>query len=109
MDVEELRPAPRLESLARRYFAAEEIEALFALAEECRLPAFFTCWTRKEAYLKARGEGFRIPLRSFAVSLTEPACLLRAGDARRWQLHAIAPAKGFIGCVAVEIPPHTLK
>ena len=70
--------------------------------------AFFACWTRKEAYVKARGEGLALPLDRFDVTLVpgEPAALVRTADdareASRWSLQALAPGRGYVGAVAVE-------
>jgi 4'-phosphopantetheinyl transferase len=85
VDVENIRPEFASEAVAKRYFSAQEVDELERLALERRAEGFFLCWTRKEAYVKALGEGLRIPLDSFSVSLTpgEPA-QLHAKDAGRW-------------------------
>jgi len=70
VDVEWSARRGRTVELAERYFAAPEIEALRALPEEAQRPRFFQLWTLKEAYIKARGLGLRIPLHSFAFDLT---------------------------------------
>ena len=62
VDVERIRPDVTYEQLARRFFSPREVAALLALPENLRRKAFFTCWTCKEAYVKARGEGLSIPL-----------------------------------------------
>lgn len=70
--------------------------------------AFFNCWTRKEAYIKARGEGLSIPLDQFEVSLVpgEPTGLLSSElnpeEVSRWSLHAFNPATGYIAALVVE-------
>jgi 4'-phosphopantetheinyl transferase len=102
VDIERLRPAERMESLAWRYFAEEEANALLALPEDQRVGAFFAIWTRKEAYLKALGRGFSIPLRSFAVTLDQPARLLRGEGADQWQLWHLEPAAGYVGALAAQ-------
>lgn len=72
------------------------------------MEGFFNCWTRKEAYLKATGEGIADALPRIEVSLTpgEAARLSKInGDAlaaSRWQLGGLAPAPGFVGAVAIK-------
>jgi 4'-phosphopantetheinyl transferase len=69
---------------------------------------FFVCWTRKEAYSKARGEGLSMPLDQFEVSLIpgEPAALVSAqrdsNDAVRWSLEELFPAADYAATFAVE-------
>jgi 4'-phosphopantetheinyl transferase len=73
-----------------------------------RYEAFFAAWTRKEAYLKARGEGLSLPPQGVEVTLApdEPASLLSVGgdprEARRWTLHELKPRPGYAAAVAVE-------
>jgi 4'-phosphopantetheinyl transferase len=94
--------------LAERFFSPHEVSALRALAPEARTSAFFACWTRKEAYIKARGEGLSHPLHRFAVSLTpgEPAALLSAdddpGEVARWSLLDLSPGAAYRAVLAVE-------
>ena len=107
VDVERLRPLPRVERIAERFFSLPERKALLELPPERRAEAFFTCWTRKEAYVKARGEGLGHPLDQFAVSLVpgEAARLWAAGDGdereiARWSLDALVPAPGYVAALA---------
>ncbi|HEX8500631.1 MAG TPA: 4'-phosphopantetheinyl transferase superfamily protein [Pyrinomonadaceae bacterium] len=100
--------------IAERFFAPREVAALRALAPGERATAFFDCWTRKEAYIKARGEGLSHPLHSFAVSLApgEPAALLCTDDdpaeAASWSLLALSPGGPYRAALAVEgAPPST--
>lgn len=103
IDLEQIRPQLAGEGIARRYFAAREVEELQALAPQFRPEAFFLCWTRKEAYVKAHGAGLSLPLDSFTVSLTpgDPA-ELRAGDSGKWSMRSLEPASGFVGAIVVE-------
>jgi len=61
------------------------------------------CWTRKEAYVKARGMGLQIPLDSFSVSLTpnQPE-LLESEDSQRWRLRSFKPAPDFVAAIVHE-------
>jgi 4'-phosphopantetheinyl transferase len=108
IDVERLRDDMELESIASRHFSQREISELMALPPEQRTIGFFNCWTRKEAYIKARGLGLSLPLDSFDVSLAlnEPV-LLRAtrpdsSEAARWTLLSLDINSGFAGALAVE-------
>jgi len=107
VDVERIRPEVALETLAEHFFSPREVAALRALPEALQVTAFFACWTRKEAYIKARGEGLSLPLDQFAVSLVpgEPTALLYTAwdpqEAARWALHDLAPAPGYRAAVAV--------
>jgi 4'-phosphopantetheinyl transferase len=106
VDVEFVREVRDVETLARRFFAREEIDALHTLPEAERLKAFYHCWTRKEAVLKAVGAGLSIPLDQIVVSVTDsqPARVISfAGDpagARDWWLDSLEPASGYLGAVA---------
>lgn len=110
VDVEMLRPTPRLEDLAARFFAPRETAALRALPPAERLEAFFACWTRKEAYVKAQGSGIADALAAFEVSLApgEPARLLSMRDddsvPSRTTLHAFRPAADSWGAVCILAP-----
>jgi 4'-phosphopantetheinyl transferase len=108
VDVEWLDRTIRHEEIAQRFFSPREQAALAALPAELRAEAFFLCWTRKEAYLKAHGGGLSVPLDSFDVSLTPgaPAELLEVRgkpvEAGRWSLLALEPGPGYVGAVAAE-------
>jgi 4'-phosphopantetheinyl transferase len=101
--------------IAERFFSPREVSALRALPEGERVEAFFDCWVRKEAYIKARGEGLSHPLHTFTVSLTpgEPAALLHTeGDSReaaRWSLVGLYPCEGYRAALASEGGPPSLS
>ncbi len=107
VDLEYLRSDIDVEKIAEQYFSDAEVAALRASAPNRRTEAFFNCWTRKEAYIKGRGEGISLPLNRFSVSLTpgEPASLLSAQKELRdahWSLHELMPGPGYTGAVAIE-------
>jgi len=108
VDVEFQKPMPDLEQIATRFFSASEVAALAEVPAERKKLAFFNCWTRKEAYLKALGVGLAAPLDSFAVTLIPgeaPRMLTLQGNvesASRWFLHHLVPAEEFVGAIAIE-------
>jgi 4'-phosphopantetheinyl transferase len=107
IDVESVSPDTEWAELAARYLAPEEQRAIAALPPDARRDAFFACWTRKEAVLKATGEGLRRPLRSFVVSVPpDPAAVLACdpalGPPDAWFLAALPVGPGYQGTVAVR-------
>jgi 4'-phosphopantetheinyl transferase len=103
IDVELVRPDFASEEIAERYFSLRELEELRTLPSKHRAEGFFLCWTRKEAYIKARGEGLQIPLESFSVSLTpgQPE-KLESTDSSRWTLHSFRPGPPYVGALVGE-------
>ncbi len=108
IDLEYIRPDIDCEQLARHSFSAYEQATLLALPPEERLQAFYRCWTRKEAYIKARGLGLSLPLDSFDVSLKpgESAAVLDSREdpreSARWTLWDVTPGEGYAGALAAE-------
>jgi 4'-phosphopantetheinyl transferase len=108
VDIEYVRPEVVKERIAEHFFSRQEVAVLRALPAAMQAEAFFNCWTRKEAYVKAKGEGLSLPLDQFDVSLTpgdEAALLATRGDPReasRWSLQALHPAPDYIGALALE-------
>lgn len=115
IDVERVRPEFAGERIAEQFFSPREVAARRALPPESRVEAFFNCWTRKEAYVKARGQGLSLPLDRFDVSLApgDAATLLHVdGDARkaaRWSLRALMPGPDYVAALAVEGRPRRLE
>jgi 4'-phosphopantetheinyl transferase len=115
VDVERIREGAASEDLAERYFSPIEVQMLLSVPASLRPRAFFNCWTRKEAYIKARGAGLSLPLSRFAVSQLsgEPARLLwTSGDpdeVSRWRLEELTPESGYVGALAVEGNDWTLR
>ena len=108
IDVECVRPVGESEQIASRFFSERECNQWRSLPARLQTEAFFNCWTRKEAYLKANGEGIADSLKQVEVSLIprEPAQLLcLAGDrgaAANWRLQALIPALGYVGALAAR-------
>jgi len=92
IDVEMIRSEFASDDIAKRYFSAKEIDELSRLPTELRTEGFFLCWTRKEAYIKAKGDGLHIPLDSFDVSLSpEMPATLSSADDSRWGIESFVP------------------
>jgi 4'-phosphopantetheinyl transferase len=110
IDIEKIRPEVAFEGIESRYFSPMEREELETLPMDVRPEGFFLCWTRKEAYVKAKGAGLQIPLESFDVSLTpgKPA-VLQSSDKDRWSLHSLYPETGYVGALVVEGRGHRLR
>lgn len=109
VDVERLRDMERDgEPLAERFFSPTEAAALRSLPPEQRREAFFSCWTRKEAYIKAKGQGLSLPLDQFDVSLRpgEAAALLATrfdpADAQHWSMQNLRPGAEYVAALVVE-------
>jgi 4'-phosphopantetheinyl transferase len=106
IDVEQLRKLDDAESIAARFFSTAEASELLSLTPEQRGPAFFRCWTRKEAYVKAVGDGLAIPLNRFQVTLLPgiPARFVQLasdmGTAADWTLDHLELAPGYLGALA---------
>jgi 4'-phosphopantetheinyl transferase len=108
VDVECLRSSAWVEQIPERFFSPREVKVLRSLPRELLQDAFFACWTRKEAYIKARGGGLSIGLDSFDVSLEpdKPAALLQVRDdpneAARWGMAELRPASGYSGALVAQ-------
>ncbi len=110
VDIEAIRDDVERDKLAKRFFSPREAAKLRALPQAVQQKAFFDCWTRKEAYIKARGEGLSIGLDQFDVSLApgEPPALLRVEGASEepsgWFIADVAPGPEHAGALAVQGP-----
>jgi 4'-phosphopantetheinyl transferase len=109
VDLERIEPRFATMGLARSLFALEEVAALSTFSNEDFVAGFYRCWTRKEAYVKAKGLGLSLPLKSFVVSVAPPneTSLLVAdrneiGEQTRWMLVDVTVGEGFAASLAVE-------
>ena len=115
VDIELIRQDVLEEKIADRFFSQLEAAMLRALPIDLQAEAFFNCWTRKEAYIKARGEGLSLPLDKFDVSLApgEPAALLgiRIGseEMSRWNMLELAVGAGYAAALVIEGRDRQLK
>lgn len=107
VDIEHVR-AIDAESIARWFFSDGEYRSLRAVPEAQKIDTFLTCWTRKEAYIKARGEGLSMPLDSFEVSVlpnAPPKLLWNRTDpeeVERWTVTDVCPDPDYLGALVVE-------
>lgn len=101
--------------IAKHFFSPHEIGELLQVPSQLRKKAFFDCWTRKEAFIKARGEGLSIPLDSFDVSLApgQPARLMSTrsdkSEISKWFLKELYPGPGYAGALVVEGTPSKIQ
>jgi len=108
IDIELIREDFAGEQIAERFFSAREVACFRSIPEDRRAQSFFSCWTRKEAYIKARGEGLSMPLDKFDVAFApgEAAALLDTRidprEVERWSLHDIGIDAGYAAALAVE-------
>src|SRR5262249_38693376 len=108
IDVEKLRAQTDALKLAEHFFSSQERHELRNLPGEELHAAFFRCWTRKEAYIKAKGEGLSLPLHQFDVSIApnQTQALLatrpEAKEASRWAISDVSIPLGYAAAVAVE-------
>jgi 4'-phosphopantetheinyl transferase len=115
IDVEQVRTDIDAAAIAAHFFSANEQSALAKLAGTVQVNAFFDCWARKEAFIKAKGDGLSLPLDQFDVSLMpgERARLLEtrpdSAEALRWCLVELDVAAGYKAALAVEGSGWTLK
>jgi 4'-phosphopantetheinyl transferase len=113
VDIELLREVSDIQQIVQRFFSPQEQAEWLRLPVGQQTTGFFNCWTRKEAYIKARGQGLSLPLEQFDVSLTpnRPARLLadrHYQDIANWSLESLEPAPGYVGALVVEVPSSQL-
>ena len=108
IDIERIDAGFAQEQIPERFFSPREVAELRALPRCEQTAAFFRCWSRKEAYIKARGLGLALALDSFDVSLRpdEPPALLRGGD---WSIEHLEAPAGYAAAIVAEGKPFTVS
>jgi 4'-phosphopantetheinyl transferase len=115
IDIEQIRQDFEVDGIARRFFSPLEQDQLFALPVDERAQAFFRCWSRKEAYIKATGDGLSLPLSQFDVSLdrgnTDALVTTRpdGAEAARWRLTDIHAGTSYAAALCVRGRDWTLN
>ncbi len=116
IDIEAVRPVAEMEAIAKRFFCAREYDELCSLESTAeRERAFFACWTRKEAFVKALGEGLSVALDRFCVTLKprDRARLVHvehdAGEALAWSVHDLATENGFAAALIYRAPRRPVR
>lgn len=108
IDVEYTKRPVEVETIARSFFSEEEASSLLALDKSYHKQAFYNCWTRKEAFIKALGNGLAFPLNQFVVSLdSEKRAELLATkwdvkEKEKWVLKSIQLKENYIGAIAIK-------
>jgi 4'-phosphopantetheinyl transferase len=109
VDVEHINEHRSTQAIAERFFSEREVETFLSVPRDQRVEAFFNCWSRKEAYIKGRGQGLSFSLRRFDVSLV-PGSAAQLLDCRepgnestpKWSLKEINARPGYAAALAVE-------
>lgn len=113
VDVEYIKTDFEVMEIADNFFASDEIENLKKIEKELHFEAFYRCWTRKEAFIKAKGSGLSFPLSDFSVSIGEKAELLAThwdeNEKNEWSLSSFMPKNDYVGALAVHGPVKTIK
>jgi len=108
IDLEKIKPDIDFTAISQQFFSPGELSSLFSLEKSDRLAAFYACWTRKEAFIKAMEMGLSLELDKFDVSLRpgEPARLIRTKfqkqNTQNWSLHDLKVFSGFKACLAAR-------
>ena len=108
VDIERIKNNLNVLELTDNFFSKNEIESLHAMPPEQLNRAFYRCWTRKEAFIKAEGSGLSFPLNQFTVSLDNDcqATLLKtewdSSEKENWSLFSFVPEDGYLVAVAVR-------
>ncbi len=115
IDLEKIDPKIDIIQLCKQFFSPKETQTILKLSPAEQIQAFFTCWTRKEAFIKAKGQGLSLPLDQFEVSILpeDPVQLLATDwdktEINDWFLYDIPPGEGFKGALMVDQKVHSLK
>jgi 4'-phosphopantetheinyl transferase len=110
VDVERLRPFPEMAGVASEFLTRAELDRLSSVDEAERLVTVYRMWTRREAWLKARGVGLSVPLESLDLDVCRdgratPGAAGEGCSGVVGEVHDLTPASGYVGAVAAIAPP----
>ncbi|MCL5261267.1 MAG: 4'-phosphopantetheinyl transferase superfamily protein [Gammaproteobacteria bacterium] len=115
VDVECAREKIEVDEIAAKFFAKAEVHDLFLLPPNERQIAFYNCWTRKEAFIKAIGKGIFFPLEKFSVAVdtkkqgrAKLTIMDESYASKPWVLYALDPAPEYYGALVVNCEKITL-
>ncbi len=114
-DIEKMRDDVEITDISKRFFSSREHEELIKLPVDDQKRGFYNCWTRKEAYLKATGQGLTFPLSQFDMSLTpgEPAVMIAhqsdPGQVSMWSIVDLDVGPDYAAAIAVEGKEFTIS
>jgi 4'-phosphopantetheinyl transferase len=102
IDIEAVQDFPDLSAVVEQQFAPTEAATVTAMKGSARLHAFYTYWTRYEAFVKALGCGLSVPMKSLCLFQSDTGPVMGISQNRCWSIHTFMPVEGYIGSVAVE-------
>lgn len=107
IDVEYIRNVDKADKIMRRFFSKDECEFYYSQPKNKRNWAFFTLWTRKEAYSKARGMGIGLPTKEFDLQLVPPEVgqinhIRTKNKESKWSLIDIEVDSDYMAALAAE-------
>ena len=113
IDIEKERPVGDMNAMAKRFFSTKEVDVLMSLPQEEQMNAFFKCWTMKEAYVKACGKGFSVPLDKFAIDFNSDSPQLLNVDwepeeITKWAIYNINTPPGYVTSLVAEGNNHNI-
>lgn len=115
IDIEYNKRPIEIDEIAPKFFSKNEVDQLIVLPSNMQLDAFYNCWTRKEAFIKALGGGLTVPLDQFEVSLLskeKPSLIGIEWDQDRtqnWKMHSFNKGNDYTGAIIVENSSSTFK
>jgi 4'-phosphopantetheinyl transferase len=108
VDIEQMRPLDNLDGLARETLTDDEHFQFGRLPDEEKIAAFFRAWTRKEALIKATGEGLSRSMREIAAGIQRGIDPCGSTAVNGWQLINVPTAEGYMAAAAIEGGPWTM-